>query len=129
MSKQNIKTAKQIAEGSRKTGSAKGQAKRPRITQPVLKVLRVFLDSSNAEIAGSDVRERTGLATGTLYPILLRLEGYGWLESQWEDIDPSEAGRPRKRLYRITNSGADAAQSEFDALMSLTQGNLTEGYA
>lgn len=129
MSKQNIKAAQQITEGSRRSGSAKGKAKKPRITQPVLKVLRVFLDSSNAEIAGSDVRERTGLATGTLYPILLRLEGYGWLESQWEDINPSEAGRPRKRLYRITNSGADAAQSEFDALMNLTQGNLTEGYA
>lgn len=106
------------------------KAKKPKITRSVLKVLRVFLDFPSQEMAGSDVRSKTGLATGTLYPILLRLEKYGWLESRWEKIDPCEAGRPRKRLYHITNTGASNAQAEFDVLASLINGDeLKEDYA
>ena len=105
------------------------KAKKPKITRSVLKVLRIFLDFPSQEMAGSDIRAKTGLATGTLYPILLRLEDYGWLESRWENIDPSKIGRPRKRLYRITNTGASNAQAEFDALTSLINGDLKEDYA
>jgi DNA-binding PadR family transcriptional regulator len=37
--------------------------------------------------------------------MLARLEAAGWLSSEWEAIDPREAGRPRRRFYRLTASG------------------------
>lgn len=47
--------------------------------------------------------------SGTIHPILARLEQAGWLESRWEEIDPSEKGRPRRRYYRFTSDGAALA--------------------
>ena len=40
-----------------------------------------------------------------------RLERAGWLESQWEDGDPAELGRPRRRLYQVTPLGARRARA------------------
>ena len=51
----------------------------------------------------------TGLSSGTLYLILLRFERYGLLDSEWEDGDPSKLQRPRRRLYRISKTGAQLA--------------------
>ncbi len=52
---------------------------------------------------GYDISRETGLASGTLYPILGRLADRGLLETRWED-DPPE-GRPRRHLYRLTALG------------------------
>jgi DNA-binding PadR family transcriptional regulator len=46
-----------------------------------------------------------------VHPILARLEGVGWLQSRWEDIDPRTEGRPARRYYRLTAEGARAAQA------------------
>jgi PadR family transcriptional regulator PadR len=56
---------------------------------------------------GYDIARQTGLASGTLYPILGRLADRGLLETRWED-DPPE-GRPRRHLYRLTAAGAALA--------------------
>jgi DNA-binding PadR family transcriptional regulator len=77
----------------------------PRLSHQVLRVMRVFLERPKEGLAGSDIWRQTGVFTGTLYPILMRLERAGWLDSKWEQLDPSEAGRPRKRLYRLTGLG------------------------
>jgi len=54
-------------------------------------------------------------AHGTLYKALSRLAGQGLLGSQWEPAEQAvEAGRPRRRLYRITSDGR-AALSRADA--------------
>src|SRR3954454_24409801 len=53
---------------------------------------------------GYDLSRETGLAPGTLYPILGWLAARGLLETRWED-DPPE-GRPRRHLYRLTADGA-----------------------
>jgi len=48
-------------------------------------------------------------AHGTLYKALGRLSDAGFLESRWEDPTVGAAeGRPRRRLYRVTGSGAAA---------------------
>ena len=48
-------------------------------------------------------------AHGTLYKALARLEDAGLLSSRWEDHEPAEeAGRPRRRLYRVTSAGQAA---------------------
>lgn len=79
------------------------------MTIPTQLVLQVFLEEASRERYGSDVGAQAGLPSGTVHPILARLEGVGWLESRWEDIDPRVAGRPARRYYRLTESGALAA--------------------
>ena len=83
------------------------------MTGPTLKVLALFLANSTNEIAGSEIAKSTKLASGTLYPILLRFEEAGWLTSKWETEDPRELGRPRRRLYRLTGEGARNARNAF----------------
>jgi DNA-binding PadR family transcriptional regulator len=78
-----------------------------------LRVLEAFLENPTEELSGADVQRRGSLASGTLYPILLRLESAGWATSRWEAIDPSAIGRPRRRLYRITTTGLRRASEVF----------------
>lgn len=84
-----------------------------RISLQTLRVLEAFLDNPAGQLAGADVMQRCGIASGTLYPILLRLEAAGWFVSQWESIDPSIAGRPRRRLYRLSSLGLKRAHEAF----------------
>jgi PadR family transcriptional regulator, regulatory protein PadR len=63
---------------------------------------------------GYDIARETGLKSGTLYPILIRLADRGWLEACWEDGQP--AGRPRRHLYRLTSEGlAQGSQALAEA--------------
>jgi PadR family transcriptional regulator PadR len=91
-----------------------GKPDRPvRISLQTLHVLEAFLESPTEELAGADLQKRTRVASGTLYPILLRLEAAGWFTSRWEALDPSAAGRPRRRLYRLTASGLRRTSEVF----------------
>jgi PadR family transcriptional regulator PadR len=56
---------------------------------------------------GYELAKETGLKSGTLYPILIRLSERGLLEADWEE-DPAP-GRPRRHLYRLTATGLAAA--------------------
>lgn len=56
------------------------------------------------------------MLSGTVYPILLRLEQAGWLESEWETADPVLLSRPRRRLYRLTGLGIGRASAALDEL-------------
>jgi PadR family transcriptional regulator len=87
-----------------------------RITTTVARVLRQFLDDPAAPRYGFDLMRATGLASGTLYLILARLQQAGWLTSTQEEIDPASAGRPARRLYRLTTDGAISARIELAAL-------------
>ena len=84
-----------------------------RMSLQTLRVLEAFLENVSDELAGADVQKRSGLASGTLYPILLRLETAGWFVSRWERVDPVTAGRPRRRLYRLTPNGLARAGEVF----------------
>ena len=62
---------------------------------------------------GYGIAKDTGLKSGTLYPVLIRLADRGLVEARWEDEQP--AGRPRRHLYRLTPEGlamAGAALAE-----------------
>lgn len=85
----------------------------PRMSAQTLKILGVLLETSRDEMAGAEIAQTTKLASGTLYPILLRLEDAGWLASRWETDDPATLGRPRKRFYRVTGLGAKKAKAVF----------------
>jgi PadR family transcriptional regulator, regulatory protein PadR len=53
--------------------------------------------------------KQTGLRSGTLYPILIRLAERGLVEACWEEGQP--AGRPRRHLYRLSSDGLAAARA------------------
>jgi DNA-binding PadR family transcriptional regulator len=71
---------------------------------------------------GFDVMDATGLPSGTVYPILRRLESMALAESDWERRDPQRLGRPRRRYYRLTRAGRrqlGEARTRFDAVSGL----------
>lgn len=79
---------------------------KPRLTLQTQSVLAALLQEPGAERYGRELCEMAGLPSGTVYPILARLEKVGWLTSAWEDVDPAAAGRPRRRYYKLTAVGA-----------------------
>jgi PadR family transcriptional regulator PadR len=93
-----------------------------RMSLQTLRALEAFLENPADELSGADVAKRSKLASGTLYPILLRLESAGWFVSRWEAIDPVALARPRRRLYRLTPSGLARASEVF---ASFGRGALT----
>ena len=95
-----------------------GDRRQPRLTLASLKVLHVFLENPKQQLAGVDIQKLSGVPTGTLYPIVLRFESAGWLESKWEDVNPREAGRPRRRFYWLTADGFARANEAFSHLGS-----------
>jgi PadR family transcriptional regulator PadR len=82
----------------------------PRMTGPTQRVLRELLADPTAEKYGLEIGKAVELAPGTVQPILHKFEEIGWLESRFEEIDPSDAGRPRRRYYRLTPDGAELAR-------------------
>jgi DNA-binding PadR family transcriptional regulator len=62
---------------------------------------------------GYDLARETGLKSGTLYPLLMRLEARHLLESDWHESP--ERGRPPRHAYRLTADGRAAARSCIDA--------------
>jgi PadR family transcriptional regulator, regulatory protein PadR len=78
-----------------------------------LAVLAALLDDGAQWQHGYDLARRTGLKSGTLYPILIRLADRDLVEARWEDEQP--AGRPRRHLYRLTSAGAEQAHSALTA--------------
>lgn len=96
----------------------------PRLTTQTLKVMGVLMSERQSEFSGADIARSTHLASGTLYPILLRLEQAGWVESRWEAGKPRELGRPRRRFYKITGIGASKARSAFREMKAFTLGAL-----
>ena len=80
------------------------------MTMQTLRVLKVLLDEPLAEHFGLEISRKAELPTGSIYPILARLEQAGWLQSAWEDIDPVVAGRRRRRYYRLSGEGAEQAR-------------------
>jgi PadR family transcriptional regulator PadR len=73
------------------------------------RVLDLLLREPEAWHYGYALSRRTGLKSGTLYPILLRLADQGWLATRW--AEPERAGRPARHLDRLTVEGARQAAS------------------
>jgi DNA-binding PadR family transcriptional regulator len=62
---------------------------------------------------GYELGAEVGLASGSLYPILMRLRDRGLLEAAWEQ--EQERGRPPRHLYRLTSAGLEAAEQAREA--------------
>lgn len=78
------------------------------MTRTTLAVLEAFLDAGEGgRLYGLQIMKKAGIASGTLYPILDRLEDADWIEGQWEA--PEEPGRPARRYYALTGVGIKEA--------------------
>jgi len=75
-----------------------------RLTKPTLAVLMVLMNAEpNDRIWGFHLCEEADLGSGTVYPLLERLERRGLVRSFWEDPPPVD--RPRRRYYELTSAG------------------------
>ncbi len=86
----------------------------PDTSPQTLKVFGALLDDPQGWHYGYALTKLTGLASGTLYPILMRLVDRDLLETRWEPSD--QPGRPPRHVYRLTPDGVDWARSRFDAV-------------
>lgn len=61
---------------------------------------------------GYDLMKDTGLSSGTLYPLLMRMTGQGLVDAEWQQ--PSQPGRPARHAYRLTARGRALARTSGD---------------
>ena len=73
-------------------------------------LLAVLLDAQGQWKHGYDLAASTGLKSGTLYPLLIRLDAQGYLEAEWQP--PAASGRPPRHAYRLTVAGVRLARME-----------------
>lgn len=79
-----------------------------RITYPTAVVLVALTRGCRY---GFEIMDATGLASGTVYPILRRLEEARLLSARWENVaDARDAQRPPRRYYQITGAGRQVAR-------------------
>lgn len=78
-------------------------------------ILAALLEDATQPHYGLEMAKAAGLPSGTIYPMLARLEREGWVESEREDIDAASAGRRPRRYYRLTSEGERVARSEIGA--------------
>jgi PadR family transcriptional regulator, regulatory protein PadR len=84
---------------------------RLRLSHQTLDILEALLARPSQWHYGYAISRQTSIPSGTLYPILMRLDKSGWLETRWEDAPT--AGRPPRHLYRLTGNGREWAREEL----------------
>ena len=88
-------------------------SRRTSFSTQTLAVLAALAAEPSAWRHGYDLARETGLKSGTLYPILVRLADREIIQACWEEGEP--AGRPRRHLYRLTADGQAAASAALAA--------------
>lgn len=80
----------------------------PNISRQTRSVLATLLEQPQAWRYGYDLSKETGLKSGTLYPLLIRLSDQGLLDAEWRQ--PLQPGRPARHAYRLTDTGVALAR-------------------
>ena len=88
-------------------------APRVKLSPQTLAVLRALVAEPSRWRHGYDLARETGLKSGSLYPILVRLADRELVDARWEEEQP--AGRPRRHMYRLTPDGLGAASAALAA--------------
>jgi PadR family transcriptional regulator PadR len=99
-----------------------------KLTGPLERVLRAFLADTSARQYGYDLMKAARLPSGTLYPMLARLQDQGLVSSEWEPLPAAAGGRPPRKYYQLTAEGARGARLEL-ARASLVAPRGTRGSA
>jgi DNA-binding PadR family transcriptional regulator len=86
------------------------------LSQQALAVVAVLADTHEWH-HGYDLMARAGVKSGTLYPLLMRLEAQGMLQARW--VESPEPGRPPRHVYKLTPAGRDWVASLSESLAPL----------
>lgn len=84
----------------------------PRTRRPskqMLLLLAAFSKRASQWHHGYELMKETGLMSGTLYPLLMRMTEQGLVEAEWRE--PTRTGRPPRHAYRLTAAGMAFAQA------------------
>ena len=96
----------------------------PNISKHTSLLLSIMLESSAQWRHGYHLSQITGFKSGTLYPLLMRLEEQGFLASKWQDGE--RPGGPPRHVYRLTASGRVLARERRAALLGKLARELRE---
>jgi PadR family transcriptional regulator, regulatory protein PadR len=83
-------------------------ARRPNSSTQTCELLGVMLRQPRMWQYGYELSKQTGLKSGTLYPLLIRLSDQGLLESKWQE--PERPGKPPRHAYKLTPGGLTFAR-------------------
>jgi PadR family transcriptional regulator, regulatory protein PadR len=84
-------------------------ARKPNTSVQTRQLLSAMLRQPRTWQYGYEISKQTGLKSGTLYPLLMRLSDQGLLDSQWQD--PERPGKPPRHVYKLTSSGLALARA------------------
>ena len=84
-------------------------ARKPNTSAQTRELLAVMLLQRHSWQYGYELSKQTGLKSGTLYPLLIRLSDQGLLESRWQE--PERPGKPPRHAYKLTPNGLVFARS------------------
>lgn len=83
-------------------------ARTPNTSNQTRTLLATLMERPQAWRHGYELSQQTGLKSGTLYPLLIRLSEQGFLASRWET--PEQPGRPPRHVYKLTTTGLALAR-------------------
>lgn len=83
-------------------------ARKPNSSAQTRELLTVMLQQPRTWQYGYELSKQTGLKSGTLYPLLIRLSDQGLLDSQWQE--PERPGKPPRHAYKLTPNGLALAR-------------------
>ena len=87
-------------------------------------VLAALLDARGEWSHGYELARLASVKSGTLYPLLIRLEAQGYLEAEWQQ--PPEGGRPPRHAYRLTAGGVQLACANPPGQTAMTSARRRE---
>jgi len=83
-----------------------------RPSKQMLVLMAVLADGTQQWRHGYDLMKETGILSGTLYPLLMRMTEQGLVEAEWRDA--AQLGRPARHVYRLTAAGIALARAVAD---------------
>jgi DNA-binding PadR family transcriptional regulator len=84
--------------------------RKPNSSRQTRALLTALLERPQTWRHGYDISKETGLRSGTLYPLLVRLSEQGLLEQRWQEAE--RPGLPPRHVYRLTASGLALAREQ-----------------
>jgi DNA-binding PadR family transcriptional regulator len=84
--------------------------RKPNNSRQTRSLLATFLDRTQTWLHGYELSKETGLKSGTLYPLLMRLSEQGLMESRWQEAE--RPGLPPRHMYRLTSAGLALAREQ-----------------
>jgi DNA-binding PadR family transcriptional regulator len=84
--------------------------RKPNTSRQTRALLVALLERPQTWRHGYDLAKETGLRSGTLYPLLMRLSEQGLLEQHWQEAE--RPGLPPRHAYRLTASGLALAREQ-----------------